>query len=210
MPKPTTPFTFADAVFGTGDIKVLNYALALEAAETDLYVQALARLTGGGTASSGATITGLGIANSEPDVQYLTQFARIEREHRDFLTGRLGAQAITAAGRPLAGATFDFGINALDRRGVVDLIRTVELTGTQAYLGAIPFFATKQFLAVAGGIQATEARHTTAITIVQNQLFNTSLPTAPLANDNNGIERTLTPDQVLAVVSGPNGFIVLP
>ncbi|MBC8142768.1 MAG: ferritin-like domain-containing protein [Armatimonadetes bacterium] len=210
MPKPTTPFTFADNLFGTGDIKVLNYALALEAAEADLYVQALARLTGGGTASSGGAITGLGIAATEPDVQYLQQFGRIEREHRDFLIGALGAQAITATGRPLERATFDFGINALDRRGVVDLIRTVELTGTQAYLGAIPFFVTNQFLAVAGGIQATEARHTTAVTIVQNVLFNERLPTAPLRPDNNGIDRTLTPDQVLAVVSGPNGFIVLP
>jgi len=210
MPKPTSVFTFTDAIFGTGDIKVLNYALALEAAEADLYVQALARLTTGGTASSGATFTGLGIAATEPDVQYLQQFGRVEREHRDFLISALGTQAITATGKPLAGATFDFGIGSLDRRGVVDLIRTVEATGTQAYLGAIPFFATKTYLAVAGGIQATEARHTTAITIVQNSLFNAQLPTAPLKNDNNGIDRALTPDQVLAVVSGPNGFIVLP
>lgn len=210
MPKPSSVFTFTDTLFGTGDIKVLNYALALEAAEADLYVQALARLTGGGTASSGATFAGLGIAANQPDVQYLQQFGRIEREHRDFLTKALGAQAITAAGKPLEKATFDFGIGALDRRGVVNLIRTVEKTGTEAYLGAIPFFATKTYLAVAGGIQATEARHTTAITIVQNSLFNERLPTAPFKNDNSGIDRTLTPDQVLAQVSGPNGFIVLP
>ena len=210
MPKPTSVFTFSDAIFGTGDIKVLNYALALEAAEADLYVQALQRLTTGGTASSGATIPGLGIATSEPDVRYLQQFGRVEREHRDFLIKALGSQAITAAGKPLEKATFDFGIQNLDRRGVVNLIRTVEATGTQAYLGAIPFFATKTYLAVAGGIQATEARHTTATTIVQNQLFGENLPTAPLANTNNGIESTLTPNEVLAVVSGPNGFIVLP
>ena len=111
----------------------------------------------------------------------------------------------------LAGATFDFGIGSLDRRGVVNLLRVVEATGTEAYLGAIPFFATNAFLAVAGGIQATEARHTAVITAIQNRLFGTDFPTAPLANDRNGIDRTdLTPDQVLAAVSGPNGFVVLP
>ena len=210
MPKPSAPFTFTDALFGTGDQKVLNYALALEALEADLYVQALARLTTGGRASSGATFSGLGIAASQPDVKYVQQFGRVEREHRDFLVSALGANAITATGRPLAAATFDFGIGSLDRRGVVDLLRVVEATGTEAYLGAIPFFVTKNFLAVAGGIQATEARHTAVVTAIQNQLFGGSLPTAPLAGDNNGIDKTQTPNQVLAIVSGPSGFIVLP
>lgn len=207
MPKPSQPFTFADSLFGTGDIKVLNYALALEAAEADLYRQALIRLTTGGTIN-GVAVAGLGLSASQPDVAYVAQFGRVEREHRDFLIGALGTQAITS--NALAGATFDFGIGSLDRRGIVDLLRVVEATGTEAYLGAIPFFATNTYLLVAGGIQATEARHTAVITAVQNTLFGGSLPTAPLANDNNGIDKTQTPNQVLATVSGPNGFIVLP
>lgn len=207
MPKPSQPFTFADSLFGTGDIKVLNYALALEAAEADLYRQALIRLTTGGTIN-GVAVAGLGLSASQPDVAYVSQFGRVEREHRDFLIGALGTQAITS--NALAGATFDFGIGSLDRRGIVDLLRVVEATGTEAYLGAIPFFATNTYLLVAGGIQATEARHTAVITAVQNTLFGGSLPTAPLANDNNGIDKTQTPNQVLATVSGPNGFIVLP
>jgi hypothetical protein len=207
MPKPSQPFTFADSLFGTGDIKVLNYALALEATETDLYRQALLRLTTGGDIN-GVQVAGLNLPADAPDVRYVSQFARVEREHRDFLIGQLGAQAIT--NNALRGATFDFGIASLDRRGIVDLLRVVEETGTEAYLGAIPFFATKTFLAVAGGIQATEARHTAVITAVQNTIFGERIPTAPLADNNNGIDRTRTPDQVLAAVSGPNGFIVLP
>lgn len=202
--KPSLRFS---DIPGTGDIKVLNYALALEAAEAELYRQALIRLTTGGDIN-GTNVGGLGIASSSPDVTYVSQFGRVEREHRDFLIGALGAQAITNTA--LRGATFDFNIGSLDRRGVVDLLRIVENTGTEAYLGAIPFFETKNFLRVAGGIQATEARHTAVITAIQNTIFGSSLPTAPLANDNNGIDKTQTPDQVLATVSGPNGFIVLP
>ncbi len=204
---PTKPSLTFNDIPGTGDIKVLNFALALEAAEADLYVQALTRLTTGGRIN-GVNVAGLGIAANAPDVAYVAQFGRVEREHRDFLIGQLGAQAITNTA--LRGATFDFNIASLDRRGIVDLLRVVEATGTEAYLGAIPFFATKTYLAVAGGIQATEARHTAVITAVQNTIFGSSLPTAPLANDNNGIDKTQTPDQVLATVSGPNGFIVLP
>lgn len=203
--KPS--LTFND-IPGTGDIKVLNYALALEAAEADLYRQALIRLTTGGSIN-GVNVAGLNLPSSAPDVAYVAQFGRVELEHRDFLIGQLGAQAITNTA--LRGATFDFGIGNLDRRGVVDLLRVVEATGTEAYLGAIPFFATNTFLLVAGAIQATEARHTAVITAVQNTIFGGSLPTAPLVNDNNGIDRTnQTPDLVLAIVSGPNGFIVLP
>ncbi|MBC8137452.1 MAG: ferritin-like domain-containing protein [Fibrella sp.] len=204
---PTKPSLTFNDIPGTGDIKVLNYALALEAAEADLYSQALIRLTTGGNIN-GVNVAGLGLAASAPDVAYVAQFGRVEREHRDFLISALGAQAITNTA--LRGATFDFGIGLLDRPGIVNLLRVVEATGTEAYLGAIPFFETKTYLAVAGGIQATEARHTAVITAVQNTLFGGSLPTAPLANVNNGIDDPQTPNEVLAIVSGPAGFIVLP
>ena len=42
------------------DVRVLNYGLALEDLESDLYVQALQRLTTGGTNKVGKTIPGLG------------------------------------------------------------------------------------------------------------------------------------------------------
>ena len=199
--------TFAQ-IPGDGDIKVLNYALALEAFEAELYRQAVLRLTTGGQVN-GVAVAGLGLADSEPDVRYLREFATVESEHRDFLNGALGAASIIGTGSNgiLRNATFDFDIESLSRTQVVDLIYTVENTGTSAYLGAIPFFATNTYLAVAGGIQATEARHTAYIAAVRNLLFGATLNTAPLASQNNGIDTALPPDQVLAAV-GPN--IILP
>lgn len=201
--------TFSD-IPGTGDIKVLNYALALETLEADLYAQAVTRLQA--------------IGASAANRAYVQEFAQVEADHRDFLKSALGSAAITATGQPLAGATFDFGMSTLNESQVIQLLYTVEDTGTKAYLGAIPQFQTLQYLGVAGSIQATEARHTAAIAILARLLgvtadgFGNPVETAPLANNNHGIDPNpgmagsgaYTPDFVLSKVSGPNGFIVLP
>ena len=194
---------------GTGDIKVLNYALALEALEADLYVQALQRLTTGGTNALGTVIPGLNIAATEPDVAYVSKFGKVEAQHRDFLNGALGAASIIGTGTNgiLRTAKFKFGIETLSRQAITELLINVEATGVQAYLGAITSFATKTYLPAAASIQATEARHTAALIVVFNQLVGRGVftgalrDTAPLANNNNGIDGTLTPDAVLATVS---------
>lgn len=205
-------FTFND-IPGTGDIKVLNYALALEALEADLYAQALQRLTTGGTNARGIAIPGLGISESEPDVLYTRKFGKVEAEHRDFLNGALGANSIigTGANGILRTAKFDFGMQSLSRQQVVETLHLVEATGTMAYLGAIKYFATKTYLAAAGGIQGTEARHTAVIAEVFNLLgFSPKKDTAPLAGQTTsiygmpntaGIDGTVEPDTVLATVS---------
>ena len=105
----------------------------------------------------------------------------------------------------------------MTREQVIDFIYTVENTGTSAYLGAISFFTDKTYLLVAGGIQATEARHTATIAIVSNLLFGPKHVTAPLAGQDSGpqggvtnrvgIDGTLAPNTVLAAVSP---YIVLP
>ena len=191
------PLRFAD-IPGTGNIKVLNYALALEDLETELYFQAVDRLTDGGTGGrdrpAGLQITGLGIGESQRDVKFTRKFTIVEREHRDFLRGALGNAAI----RPFK---YDFGINRLNRRQVVELVYTAEKTGVAAYLGAIPFFANKEFLAVAAAIQGTEARHTAIFADVINDLFGSPLDVAPQAKMNQGRDQPLAPDAVLAAVS---------
>ena len=192
------PLTFAD-IPGTGDIKVLNYALALEVLEADLYDQALKRLTSGGTNAAGTTIPGLNISESEPDVEYTLEFRQVEIDHRDFLKGAIGSGNI--ADGAFANATFDFNIQNLSRQQVVELLQTVEALGTSAYLGAIPFFATRRFLQIAAAIQGTEARHTAVITAIKNRLFNTTDPVAPLFNQNNGIDQPIAPNDVLAQAS---------
>lgn len=204
--SPAIPFS--DQIFGTGDLKVLNYALALEALETDLYVQALQRLTTGGTNALGKTIVGLGLPSTDPAVQYLRDFGEIEKAHRDFFIGALGASAITAPGKPLANAKFDFGFDTTQAtlRYVLNLVQTAEKTGVGAYIGAIPFFSTTTYLQTAAAIQGTEARHTAVITAIINQRFNERQPVAPLYTNNNGIDRPIAPQTVLNAVSP---FIVL-
>lgn len=194
------PLRFAD-IPGTGNIKVLNFALALEDLETELYFQAVDRLTDGGTGGRdrppGLQITGLGIGESQRDVKFTRKFTTVEREHRDFLRA-----AITAAGGPVIQPfKYDFGINRLSRRQVVELVYTAEKTGVSAYLGAIPFFANKDFLGVAAAIQGTEARHTAIFADVINDLFGTPLDVAPQAKMNGGRDQPLAPDAVLAAVS---------
>lgn len=213
------------AVPGTGDVKVLNFALALETLEAELYRQALARLTSGGTDDLGNAITGLGVSGT--DVDYVQEFGKIENQHRDFLTGALGGNWVAKAG-----AKFDFGINSLSRKEVVELVYAAELTGISAYLGGTGPGGLQpggKNLAYAAAILGTEARHTTAVAIVLNgPLFNETpkLETAPLVNENSGKDYPLTPDQILYEggtvgagltpggkinpVSGPNGFVVLP
>ena len=207
---------------GTGDIQVLNFALALEDLEADLYAQALLRLTTGGTDPQGvATIPGLGVATTEIDVAYITKFSSVEAAHRDFLKTAIGA-----AGGPVITtvmpAKYDFGIQSLTRQQVLDLVLEAEATGVQAYLGAIPSFAAQsKYLPTAAAIQGTEARHTSVLTIVRNILYGPITPVAPLKGDAGttptatsysaaspntgtpeGRDLTLAPDQVLARVSG--------
>lgn len=214
------------AIPGTGDIQVLNYALALEDLEADLYFQAILRLTGGGVdpqaASTVGTIVGLNVSGI--DVQYIQKFAPVENAHRDFLKTALGSAAITT----IKPAKYDFGIQNMTRQQVLDLVLEAEATGVQAYLGAIPCLTTKSpYAQTAAAIQGTEARHTTVLTIVRNFLSVQGVysdpisPTVPLKGDpgttptaNNydntrpntgtpdGRDLVLTPDQVLARV-GP-------
>lgn len=216
------------------NIKVLNYALALETLEAETYRQAYIRLTGTSFDGSptqdqfGNTITGLGVSPNDPDAQYLATFGKVEREHRNFLTTALGNNWVLDAG-----AKIDVGINSLDRTGIHDLIYAEELTGVSAYLGAIPSFADKKYLPVAAAILGTEARHTSAVAAVLNTFAGHQVvETAPITrfkgeDENGGKDTPLTPDQILNQggtvpngitvggtgrinpVSGPKGFIVM-
>lgn len=222
----------------TPDTKVLSYALALETLEAELYRQALARLTTGGKDFYGKTITGLGLSGA--DVDYLTTFGRIEVEHRDFLTKALNGNWVLDA---KAGFDFGFaegnllGVPPLTRLQTVQLVYAAEQTGVSAYLGGIMaggLVAGSQYLAVAASILGTEARHTTAVSILLNgPLFNETpkLATAPLSTDPGvlpaalGTDTPLAPDAVLNTgglvakdttvagdgkinaISGPAGFV---
>ena len=187
------------------DFRMLNYALSLEALEADLYVQALQRLTDGGTNALGKKITGLKVSNTAPDVQYIRLFGKVEREHRDFLNAALGSESILKS--VLKTAKFDFGMEKLDRRGVLELVYAAEALGVGAYLGAIRYLTVRSpYLQIAGAIQGTEARHTAVVADILNDLYNANLNVAPRRFSSSGIDQPIMPDTVLATVSP---FIVL-
>lgn len=189
------------------DVKVLNYALALEDLESELYRQCVARLTTGGYTQQGAQIPGLGLDPYLPDVYHIMQFAGVEAAHRDFLRGALKLDGIipNLGIRP---KKYQFGVETMTREQILALLIDVEATGAAAYLGAIPFFRTKIFLTTAASILGTEARHTACLQAVQNRLLadklisdGTPAPPAPLATMNNGIDVPMDPDAVLAKIS---------
>lgn len=210
-PSVAVPSTAKNFTTAGPDVKVLNFALALETLEAELYRQAILRLgpVAGGTDMFGSHITGLGV--SGPDVDYLTTFARVEAEHQAFLTNALGNNWVADAK-----ALFDFGFAdtnnlgkpALTRLQTVQLVYAAEQTGVSAYLGgAGPGGLTPggKYLGIAASILGTEARHTTAIAILLNgPTFNLTpkLATAPLSGDlgtanGPGLDTALAPDAIL-------------
>ena len=211
VPIPVGKFGSLTTAAGP-DIKVLNFALALETLEAELYRQAVLRLTTGGTDMFGNTITGLNVTGA--DVNYLSTFGIIEAEHRDFLTSALGGNWVTSAGAKFDfgfADTNNFGTPALTRLQTVQLVYAAEQTGVSAYLGgAGPGGLTPggPYLGIAASILGTEARHTTAVAILLNgPLFNETpkLATAPLVYpvkdlgtaSGPGLDTALSPDVIL-------------
>ena len=188
----TPPIQFTDQIFGTGDIKVLNYALSLEALEADLYNQCVARLTA------------LGVATTDPVREYVEKFGKVENQHRDFLIGAIKAAngGKTILDGALKGASFSFGTALDTKASILDFLITVEDTGVKAYLGAIPSFTPgSAYLPTAAAIQGTEARHTAALIVIKNLTTGTTNSPAPLYTANNGIDTNLAPQTVLNAVS---------
>lgn len=185
---------------GGYDVKVLNYALMLEDLESDLYVQAVQRLTTGGVNSVGKMLPGLGLTAGQPDVDYLNEFALVEAEHRDFLRGSLESLIKGIAIKPFR---YDFGLESKSRQEVLDIVLDAEETGTRAYLGAIPQLHTHLFVTAAAAIMGTEARHTSTLKILREEMFGPGGPAsvAPLATENHGADTPMEPDDVIAHVS---------
>jgi hypothetical protein len=176
---------------GSGDVQVLNYALALEILEADLYAQALNKASGrpqnptpgrdieltafnsyqrAGSIGAG-TFPGPGAAaNVRADVGflYLKQFAFVEAAHRDFLRAAItaaGGTPITRAQLAPRGFKFPNGQNNPGNTiaAMLAAILPLEETGVRAYLGAVPSISNTDFLTAAGTIYSTECRHSAAV-----------------------------------------------
>jgi rubrerythrin len=196
----------------TKTIQVLNYALALETLEADIYRQALNLAAGKpldtplpeDTSSYTLSIAPgfLAPRNAALGFLYLQQFAAVEAAHRDFLRTVIPSMG----GDPIApnpgGYKADFGS---DLSSILTVIRTVEETGVRAYLGVAQFINDFKITQTAASIYSTEARHSAAI----NYLLDKDPGPSRMRYDqeavfdeegNNNFEHWLTPELVLMLV----------
>lgn len=220
---------------GSSDVKILNFALAVETIEAERYRQTIARLTTGGTDMFGNPINGLGVSTAELDVQLLTGFYATEGQQRDFIASTLYG---SPAANPFLDQTqylYDYAINTLDRTMATMGVYVAETIGVGAYLGGSGLLMIKSpFLAPSASFLGVEARHAASLAYALNALGGTAtLQTAPLSTDTgvgnaHGVDTALTADQVLnstgkvatglipatggvtPAISGPNGFVYRP
>ena len=155
----------AVAESGMSDVDILNFALTLEYLEADFYSKAL-RL------------------RLSPDAMKLARLIQgDESQHVDALSATVQKLGGTPAPKP----TFSFPVSS--QAGFLKLAQTLEDTGVSAYNGAAPMVQSKEVLGAAGSIVQVEARHASAI-----RLLNKAEP-APDAFD-----KTKTKDEVMTAV----------
>jgi len=150
---------------GMGDVDIVNFALTLEYLETDFYTKALK----------------LGLAGEVKKLAKVIQGD--EAQHVDALTATVQKLGGTPAPKP----TFSFPDK--DEASFLKLAQVLEDTGVSAYNGAAPMIQSKEVLGAAGTIVQVEARHASAI-----RLLNKAEP-APDAFD-----KIKKMDEVLAAV----------
>ena len=132
------------AVFGSGDVGILNYAYALEQLEAAFYTAVLA----GGYYDTAA----------ENERQILADLQQHEVNHREFFRAAIPAEAI------IPDLSVDFSsIDFDDRNSVLGTAKVFEDLGVSAYNGAGQFIESPDYLLLAGKIVSVEARHASAI-----------------------------------------------
>jgi len=162
------PFLRKAFAADTSDIDILNFALTLEYLESAYYQMATEQL--------------------KPTGELGDLVALIGGDENEHVAGL--KQAITSLnGTPVAAPGVDFGKAFADEKSFLALAQTFEDTGVSAYNGAGPSLQSKELLATAGSIVQIEARHASAI-----RLMNGDVP-APDAFD-----KTLDMQQVLTAV----------
>lgn len=204
---------------GSGDQKILNYALTLELLEADLYRQALNLATGrplntqldlangpsAYTKSASVSGGGLDAFNTAAGFAYIRDFAFVEDAHAKFLQAALGNVAVS---RNAKGYTFGSTV-APNIKAILTALLPLEETGVRAYLGAGKYFQSLALLQTAVSIYSTEARHSSSInyilgkdpgpyTLAGDQLL---VPVSSSVSTNT-FEHFLTPTTVLDRIKG--------
>lgn len=170
---------------GSGDVGILNYAYALEQLEAAFYAKVIL----------GSYYLG---ANAD-EKQILADIEKHERAHAEFFKA-----AIATVATPIPALEVDFSsVNFSDRTSVLSTAKTFEDLGVAAYNGAGKLLVDANYLLVAGKIVSVEARHAAAIRSILDS--NPKSFAGDDVIDANGLDRALTPTQVLAAA---NPFII--
>ena len=149
------------------DTEILNFALNLEYLEAEFFSMT----------TYGATLVQLGVISSEdesgptkggskvpnfgssPAALIATYLREQEIDHVLYLRKALGSAAIKKPAINLDALGYGFASVA----SYLKLARQFEDVGLSAYLGAAPLINSKEYLAAAGAILATEAQHSGSI-----------------------------------------------
>lgn len=161
---------------GSGDIGILNYAYALEQLEAAFYTQVAATPYSGITAQETAL---------------LTDIRDHEVAHREFFKNALGSNAIQSL--EVNFSSIDF----TNRDSVLGTAKAFEDLGVSAYNGAGKLIVSADYLLLAGKIVSVEARHAAYI---RDLISNGSFADSSII-DINGLDRSLSPTEVLATAS---------
>lgn len=154
---------------------VLNFALALEILEADLYRQALNVASGKAISaplnsnqnsyqlaiSPGSLSPSSGQATADA-FMFLKQFTFVEAAHRDFLRTAIRSLGGTPQPPNPGGYKFPNGPGN-DLKTILSNLIPLEETGVRAYLGAAPFLTDLGLIQTAATIFSTEARHSAVI-----------------------------------------------
>lgn len=143
------------AMFGKGDLGILNYALTLEYLETAFY----------------ADVAKSGLFKGS-DLATIKSFGSQEADHVAALTDAVKA----AGGKPAPKPKTEFPLN--NAKQVLKLASTVENLGAAAYLGQAPRIKSPDVLAAALSIHSVEGRHAAALNTL---LGLTPVPDGPFA-----------------------------
>jgi len=162
------------------DALVLKFAQVLEQLETEFYKQALAKFTE-------ADFTAAGFAVPAVPIQLFTSILEHEDAHTSFLSAALAAANDAA----LDTCTFNFDSVLTDVATMAPVARLVEQVGVGAYLGGAALITDKSILAAAASILTIEARHQSALNVLNG---GSAIPQA--------FDQPLTPEQVLSL-AGP-------
>lgn len=216
------------------DVDIVNFALNLEYLEAEFYnvavngqtIEQMGVPVGGtyGGCTPGPTKGGKQVSiPAGTQLGVAKQIAHDELEHVLFLRSVLGKDAVAKPAINLDG----LGIGFANSAQFLVLARAFEDTGVSAYGGAAPLISSKEVLAAAARILATEAFHTGSIRTLIASLNIPTNPPGPLDAkdklpppsgshyfdvDANGLSQVRTFAQVTSIVKpffpqGVNGVI---